>query len=79
MRSISAIVVMLLLLASTARATRVAVIRDDDAPLYSKAVLGIGVELEDRAAPGTVIPAKTEPESGQFSSAERLAKRIGAG
>lgn len=26
---------------------RVAVIRDDDAPLYSKAVLGIGVELEE--------------------------------
>jgi putative ABC transport system substrate-binding protein len=30
--------------------TKVAVIRDDDAPLYAKAVLGIGVELEEEFA-----------------------------
>jgi len=36
-----------LLLLPEARAARIGVIRDDDATLYSKVVLGIGVELEE--------------------------------
>jgi ABC-type uncharacterized transport system substrate-binding protein len=36
-----------LLLVSQASAARIGVIRDDDATLYSKVVLGIGVELEE--------------------------------
>lgn len=41
------VIFLVLTLCFSAVAARVAVIRDDDAPLYSKAVLGIGVELED--------------------------------